>query len=190
MVAVPMSGMGRTANGTTRLQIAAYIGRSLTSRAIQIMTRAGFNGPSHVAIRDTVTGLVYEAWDAHGVRIIPHLGCDHTPGTRVDLYDWPLTTVDQERVLEFCRAQVGRGYDYLGILGFVTKRPRDAADKWFCSELVTAAARLTANPIIVRTNPRNVAPVHVCWSPTLHYHGSVQTRADGTDLLPYRLPTY
>ena len=177
-------------NSTTRLQVAAYIGRSNVSRAIQLFTRAGFNGPSHVAIRDTLTGLVYEAWEPHGVRILPHLGCDHMPGTRVDLYDWHLDAGDVEEVLVFCGSQVGKKYDFLGILGFVTKRARDDAGKWFCSELVTAAGNLTTRPLIVRTNPRNVAPVHVCWSPALQYHGSVQTRADGVDFLPYRPPTY
>lgn len=174
----------------THLQIAAYIGRSLTSRAIQLFTRAGFNGPSHVAIRDTRTGLVYEAWEPHVVRILPHLGQDHAPGTRVDLYDWILAPADADKVLAFCASQVGRKYDFLGILGFLTKRARDNYDKWFCSEMVVAAGNLTRNPIVMRTNPRNAAPVHVCWSPALIYHGSVQTRRDGVDFLPYRPPTY
>lgn len=174
----------------TRLQVAAYIGRSTVSRAIQLFTRAGFSGPSHVAIRDTLTGLVYEAWEPHGVRILPHLGQNHTPGTRIDLYDWSLTPADADAVIAFCSQQVGKGYDFAGILGFVTKRARDSADKWFCSEMVVAAGNLTRNPILTRTSPRNAAPVHVCWSPTLIYHGSVQTRADGHDYLPYRPPTY
>lgn len=163
----------------TRLQVAAYIGRSFVSRCIQTFTRAGFHGPSHVAIRDSFTGLVYEAWETAGCRILPHLGQGHCAGTTVHLYNWILSDEDVNRVLTFCNAQIGKKYDLLGILGFITKAPRDDLSKWFCSEMTVAASQLTRNPILTRTSPRNAAPVHVCWSPVLIYQLTVMTTLTG-----------
>jgi hypothetical protein len=174
----------------TRLQVAAYIGKSMVSRAIQWFTRAGWQGPSHVAIRDSQSGRVWEAWEGAGVRVLSHLGEGHTPGTRVDLFNWILSDADVERVLAFCDGECGKKYDLLGILGFVTKRPRDNGNRWFCSELVVAASQLTKNPLLERTCPRNVAPVHVCWSPVLWFQQSVQVHEGGQTVLPWVKPFY
>lgn len=174
----------------TRLQVAAYIGQSLTSRAIQWFTRAGWDGPSHVAIRDSQTGQVYEAWEGAGVRVLDHLGQGHSPGTVVHLYNWLLDDDDVASVTAFCRSQIGKKYDLRGALGFITRKRRDNADRWFCSELVTAAASLTKAPILERVPPHHVAPIHVAWSPTLWYHSTVCTHNMGHIELPHAEPYY
>lgn len=174
----------------TRLQWAAYIGRSFVSRSIQLATRAGLEGPSHVAIRDSQTGAVYEAWEPNGVRVISHLGEGHAPGTRVDLFNWPLSDEDVSRVISFFLGEVGCKYDFRGIASFILKTPRDDPEKWFCSEINTAAGLLTANPVLVRCAPRSITPIASVRSPVLLYQSSVRTTKHGHQPLERNEPLY
>ena len=48
---------------------------------------------------------------------------------------------DEAKAEEFAIAQLGKGYDYLGILGFWFNRDFHKTDKWYCSEYVVEIAR-------------------------------------------------
>ncbi|ELZ6301321.1 hypothetical protein UXU72_001756, partial [Campylobacter coli] len=42
---------------------------------------------------------------------------------------------------EFLYSQIGKKYDFLGILGFFTFT-KDSEDKWFCSEIIIRALQI------------------------------------------------
>jgi uncharacterized protein YycO len=47
---------------------------------------------------------------------------------------------DDEAVIAFARSQVGKPYDYFGVAGIAFHRQWQDEDRWFCSELLEAAA--------------------------------------------------
>lgn len=52
------------------------------------------------------------------------------------LFDLPILAVDERKLRLWCGSQVGRKYDWWGVLRFVLPiRPHH--DRWFCSEIVT-----------------------------------------------------
>ena len=50
-------------------------------------------------------------------------------------------------MMSFIAAQIGAGYDYLALTNFLTNRDLHDPNKWFCSELVTAAILAAGIPI-------------------------------------------
>ena len=61
---------------------------------------------------------------------------------------WDVVEVELVRDLEWLCSQLGKRYDWLGILGYVTLGFQDPA-RWYCSELAAAALDM---------NNRQVAP--------------------------------
>ena len=159
--------------------IAAYRGISWQSHVIRWYTRSAY---SHVAWIDT-NGACYEAWKGK-VRKAASLFVHHTPGTVVDLFDVGGMFSDRIRqVREFHAVQVGKPYDWLGILRMVTRRPFSTDDqrKWFCSELVHAA-HAAAGLCLQVMPPWKVTPEILCASPLLT---RVMTVTVGTGEAPY-----
>lgn len=80
-------------------------------------------------------GLMFSASQYENkVRFKPH-SYTGKAWVRVDL---DLTPEQVKQVRQWCEKQVGKKYDYLGIAGFVFGN-RDNSNKWFCSEVCTAA---------------------------------------------------
>ena len=75
-----------------------------------------------------------------------------------DPKDWMFIDIGPEtpEVLEFCKLQVGKGYDLFGALGFVFRKFRTNKHLWFCSEIVTAA--LQHKGILLDQMPCKVSP--------------------------------
>ena len=48
---------------------------------------------------------------------------------------------DEAKAEEFAIAQLGKDYDYLGIIGFWFNRDFHKDDKWYCSELAAEIIR-------------------------------------------------
>lgn len=46
---------------------------------------------------------------------------------------------EEERVQAWFEQHLGRGYDYLGLLGFLVRPIKGRSKRWFCSEAVAAA---------------------------------------------------
>ena len=67
------------------IKIIAYKGRSLTSKAIKLLTRSEY---SHVAFMFD-DGSVVEAWDNHGLRKVSSISEQHSPNTEVDVFILP-----------------------------------------------------------------------------------------------------
>jgi uncharacterized protein YycO len=66
---------------------------------------------------------------------------------------------DDARAIAFARAQVGKPYDWAGVIGLGLRREWDEPDAWFCSELIEASAVAGRRPRFVhqakRVTPRD-----------------------------------
>lgn len=148
------------------VHIAAYRGKSLMSRAIR-----AFNwGPySHVSWI-TADGTEVESW-RKGVTETPGLGANHTPGTVVDLYA-VLPLIGRPTVRGHAdaaiRANIGKRYDQLGILGFVFRSPSlQRENRFFCSELVFEGLEEAGIRLLERIPAYKVSPTMMTLSPML-----------------------
>lgn len=126
--------------------IAIYKGKSYISRAIRFFN---FSEYSHVAWIDDDSSVI-EAWHRGGVTHVQSISDNHTPGTPVRIYSVIGETPEiRHDVNIFLRAQVGLGYDYLAILGFIVRSNRlHRRNRWFCSELVAEAYRVAGLPLV------------------------------------------
>lgn len=60
-------------------------------------------------------------------------------------YSWVYVDVPEinaDKAIEFFNTQLGKKYDYLGLYGFVIPF-KDHESKWFCSEIVTEALKIS-----------------------------------------------
>lgn len=98
--------------------IALYKGKSLLSWIIKARTWSKYSHASWICADDSE----YEAWIGKGFVHVPVWGLQHEPGTVIDLFDFvkPLTVAERKTIEDFLAAQEGKGYDYAGILGFVS----------------------------------------------------------------------
>ena len=64
---------------------------------------------------------------------------------------------DEAKAEEFAIAQIGKGYDYLGILGFWFNRDFQKPDKWYCSEYAEEIAR-AGGLKLVRDGLKGISP--------------------------------
>jgi hypothetical protein len=163
--------------------IALYKGISSLSRVIRWANRAIY---SHAAWIDPESGACYEAWTHGGVRKVPSFSSAHTPGTQLDIFATPATREQSLTIRRFLEWQIGKPYDWRGILHFVTRRPeypRDQ-DRWFCSELVFAAYRSAGVPLLARVDAFTVSPGMLSWSPLLvHVRSAVCGGTDYGDII-------
>lgn len=146
------------------MRILAYEGISPISRAIRWQTRSPY---SHVAIL-TSAGNVIEAVPWHGVVCSGDPWQYHRPNTRIDVFDftYPLTDYEERVGLQWLLAQVGKPYDYRGVIRFVTRVPHTVNGAWFCSELIAEVCNVMNRPI-TRLPAHNAAPRDVVASPKL-----------------------
>jgi len=116
---------------------------------------------------------VIEAWHKGGVQEVDSISTLHTPGTKVDVFEFTWK-VDGELVEEFARKQVGCKYDFLAILRFLSRRPYSENKKWFCSELIASAAEYAGYPLI-RLPSYEVSPRDIAASAKLRYVETIVT---------------
>ena len=64
--------------------------------------------------------------------------------------------VNPAKILAFARAQVGVGYDYLGVVGFAFHKNWQLDTSWFCSELITAA--IETEYVLFNEKPWKISP--------------------------------
>jgi hypothetical protein len=104
----------------------------------------------------------YEAWTKSGVT---HLrwGVNHEPGTKVDLFEFknPLTPDEEIQLRAWLDLQVGKRYDWMGLLGFLPVFRlfgiRNNPNSWFCSE-ITSAGCIQVNRQLSRRKPCFMSP--------------------------------
>lgn len=148
------------------MQIALYKGTSFVSKCIRFVTRSEY---SHAAIilRD---GSVVEAWQPV-VRRVASLSEQHTPGTEVEVFNFrdPLTDAEEDAAEKFLLGELGTPYDYKSVLRFITRRPGNLDDHWFCSELAFAACLEARQALFHWTDPWEVPPDWLARSPLLRF---------------------
>ena len=88
---------------------------------------------SHVDAVLPEGGLLGAKWHG-GVTIRPNKGF-----VKKLVVELPTTAEIETRFYDFLKLQLGKPYDWQGILAFVVDRHWDEDDSWFCSELIGAA---------------------------------------------------
>jgi uncharacterized protein YycO len=91
---------------------------------------------SHCALIDEDTQTVIQAIAFEGVVEEPLAGAIKI-ATKYEIVD--ISVPDPAAALAWARSQLGKAYDYLGVLGIGLHREWNAEDKWWCSEFVEAA---------------------------------------------------
>ena len=64
---------------------------------------------------------------------------------------------DRDAVLRAARSQIGKPYDWLGILGIVLSQRWETTNRWFCSELIAWSFEQADSPLF-RARPFRVTP--------------------------------
>lgn len=139
--------------------ILLFRGRGIISSLIRWQTRGIY---SHAAIlmRD---GRIVESWQGDGVRVKTLKDWEG-----IDCFEVPeLTSEDWDRAIKFCLDKVGEGYDYSGVLRFVSRRKTGANQSWFCSELVYAALHYAGANLFRDIQPDEVSPGLLAISPLI-----------------------
>lgn len=85
----------------------------------------------------------------------------------VDLYNVFLSEEEGEAVAHYVASQIGKGYDYWGVLRFISRRRLPENDKWFCSELVFEAFKQAGINLLARVESWQVSPGLLSYSPGL-----------------------
>lgn len=157
--------------------IALYYGKSPLSRIIQFVTWSPYSHASWVS-DDNFPTREYEAW-SRGVTCDAGIGATHTPGTRVDLFRVRGLTPEQDVAVErFMKRELGKGYDWMGLTNFVTRRPATPIQQlhWFCSELVFAAHASAGMRLLREVEPWKVNPGTLAMCPYLDLVRTIETK--------------
>lgn len=145
------------------MQLNLHRGRGFISSLIKWQTRSVY---SHVSIT-LDDGRVVEAREFKGVRVLPKL--QPSKGERIDSFHIELSERQKEEIEHFLLSQVGKGYDYISILRFITRDhvPHWSKTKWFCSELAFEAFRTAGIELLCRIEAWAVSPGLLALSPVL-----------------------
>jgi len=108
---------------------------------------------SHVAIIDG--NSIIEAIALHGVVRTP-LAERQAADPRWSISALPCS--DPSAVIAAARGQLGKPYDYTGVLGIGFHRNWQAPDSWFCSELVAWAFEQGGSPLFRPHATHRVTP--------------------------------
>ena len=89
-----------------------------------------------------IDGMVYESREFVGVHCVPYAAA--VAGTSaVQLFRVPSTPEQDQTIMAFACAHLGKAYDYRGIIGFISHReeaPHEYDARVFCSDYVFEAA--------------------------------------------------
>ena len=112
-------------------------------------------------------GSVYESWHVGGVCHRKNIHEGHTPGTKIDVFYMAVSELQYFTILESLRREVGKKYDFKGILGMLLRKNVDKKASWFCSELVFKAFKDAGIDLLANKKPEQVSPADLSFSPLL-----------------------
>ena len=149
--------------------VLASKGISLTSRLIR-WWQWGFPY-THIAycfdLTDPNDPVVIEAWYRVRKGWFSEV---HTPGTEFAVYSVEVSKNQKAQIERFLNSQIGRKYDWLGILGFPLRNWKlESKSRWFCSELVFTAFQKAGVELLKNTHPSEVSPRLFLKSPLLQF---------------------
>lgn len=118
---------------------------------------------------------VIEAWKGEVRK--GFFSAHHTKGTEFAIFSVEVLPSQKEAIEGFLLEQIGKKYDWLGILGFPfrSKNLQDP-DRWFCSELVFYAFKQAGVGLLRDTHPSEVSPRLFLKSPFLRFEISSISR--------------
>lgn len=140
-------------------RILLFQGTGWISKAIRWQTRSSVN---HAAIQ-LPNGEIIEAWEGSGVQ---RKTLKSTEGIQAFTVDG-MTAEQWTQAIDLAVTQVGKKYDYWGVLTFISRRKAPSNDKWFCSELVFEALQHAGINLLERIEANEVSPGHLLLSPKL-----------------------
>lgn len=151
------------------MKVVLFKGKSFISRLIRWQTRSEYSHAA-VLVEETtaghpVMGFVIESMEGVGVRAAQWKAAEDADVFEVE----GLSELEKTRVLKFLNEQVGKKYDWLMVLRFISRRQesRATSGKWFCSELVFAAFLKAGVELLARTEAWEVSPGLLARSPWL-----------------------
>ncbi len=115
----------------------------------------------HVAVK-APDGAVYEALANRGIVCWPHGRPDEC---LADAFEITVLADTAEQIEDWLKDQVGKRYDWLALLRFISRRRWYNNDKWFCSELAFAAFEQAGVHFLKRCEPWEVSPGRLVQSP-------------------------
>ena len=117
-----------------------------------ILLRAALWSPwSHCAIIDGDEVIEAAAFGGVRVRPLADMLADATKHAIIELPG------NAEAVIAAARSQIGKPYDWAGVLGFGFRRRWQDDDAWFCSELVAWAFAEAGTPLF-RVEAHRITP--------------------------------
>jgi uncharacterized protein YycO len=126
---------------------------------------------SHAALM--FDDCVIEAVQFKGVHKLAH---DQIDWSRVDVYQVAGMTEEAAKAIrEFAESQVGSGYDYWGVLRFISRRRLPDNEDYFCSEFVFDAVRNAGINLLERIESYQVDPGQLRTSPLLILEGGINS---------------
>ena len=143
--------------------IALYKGTSALSRLIRWRTWSDYSHAAWVFPDHSVI----EAWKG-GVTHAPGILAGHAADTEVHLFALDLTIEQRWAIQDFLIRQIGKPYDYAGILGFLAAAKTENPNRWFCSELIFAACKRAGIDLLKRVPACKVSPGLIALSPALN----------------------
>jgi uncharacterized protein YycO len=143
------------------MQILLHHGTGLLNSLIRWQTRSHYAHAS-VLLRDD-DNVIVQSLPGKGVHV-----------TRLSPDDWRgvdrfvlCEPFDEAAVSQFLLAQVGKKYDYSGVLRFLTREKSPDNKRWFCSELVFAAFVVGHCPLLNCREAYKISPALLELSPYL-----------------------
>ena len=111
------------------MKIAFFRGNTFIGKVIRLWTRSQYSH-TEILLCDYQDGT-YDC-----------LSADYIDGVRINrlsisLDEWDIVDIDFpiSKVYEWYSSNYGKGYDYLGLLGFVISPLKQTKSRWFCSEI-------------------------------------------------------
>ena len=148
------------------IEIAQFQGIGYISKSIRWQTDSIWSHTAAV-LRD---GSVVESWHKGGVSHVDGghtnfytnrlygLSKNHNAGTKVDLFYIPCTKEQYDGFEAFLLSHIGDKYDFWAVLRFVTRKPYDENDRWFCSEYIAEALCGVNIPLQCRIRTYKMSP--------------------------------
>ena len=81
---------------------------------------------------------------------------DYSPKSDIDVYDILLPEPKKKKMWEYMNSQIGKKYDYKGVLHFVLPFWRQSKYRFFCSELIAEAMAYAG--VILAKKPEEYTP--------------------------------
>lgn len=140
------------------MRILLTSGKGASGALIRFYT---FSRLAHAAF-ELDDGTVLDATPRHGVSVHATVA-----GKFVVAYTVDCEPVAAARAAEWARTQIGKPYDWSGIVGLVARRDWHNPGRWFCSELVAAAFEQAGRPLLNVQQLDRVTPRDLSLSPYL-----------------------